>query len=177
MKTITDNDLPERKKTRLDEYDYSTAGAYFVTICTHNRIRILSNIRRGDPCGRPIVELSQLGKIADNAIPDIENKYDISIEKHVIMPNHIHMIVFIKDREMRATARVAPTLGNIIGGYKSLITNKWLNICKQHNITMGQIWQRGFYDHIIRTEQDYAQIWQYIDENPVKWESDEYYEQ
>lgn len=167
--------MDKRKPNRLPMFDYSQNGAYFITICTKNRKNILSDIRRGDPRGRPNLELTPIGQIADNTIEYIENKYDISIDKYVIMPNHIHMILLIDRDEKRATARVAHTVGNIIGGYKSLVSNQWLTKCKQRNLHMGTIWQRSFHDHVIRNELDYRCIWQYIDTNPVKWELDCYY--
>lgn len=66
-------------------------------------------------------------------------------------------------------------MGAIIGAYKSIVANEWLKICKRNKQTMGKLWQRGYYDHIIRNEQEYQKIWQYIDENPIKYEEDEYY--
>lgn len=167
--------MNRRKNNRLQDFDYSQNGAYFVTICTKDRGRILSDIRRGDPCGRPNIELSEIGKIAEKTISVIENMYDISVDKYVIMPNHIHMIILICHDDKRATARVAPTVGDIVGGYKSLISNQWLKICKQRNSHMGQIWQRSYYDHVIRNKSDYQRIWQYIDNNQIKWELDCYY--
>ena len=75
----------------------------------------------------------------------------------------------------RATARVAPTLSQIIGAYKSKVSYDYLQLCKKNNTQMGTLWQRSYYDHVIRNEADYLRIWQYIDENPAKWTEDEYY--
>jgi len=179
--------LPVRKTTRLYEYDYSLNGAYSITICTENRKNILSAIRRGDPCGRPHtpcgrpdfdtdikITLTELGEICKNKIEYIRTKYDISITKYVIMPNHIHMLILVT-KDTRATARAAPTIGDIIGGYKSIVANEWLKICKKNNVIMGQFWQRGYHDRIIRNEKEYQNQWQYIDENPMKWVDDKYY--
>ena len=176
------NQHPIRKIIRLKEYNYSQSGAYFITICTNDRKQILSEIRRGDPCGRPESELypeiktilSELGKICDEKIDYISDKYNITIPKYTIMPNHIHMLILI-EYQSRATARVAPTIGTIVGGYKSIVSIEWLKICKTNNQIMGKIWQRSYNDHIIRNEQDYNIKWQYIDENPAKWVEDEYY--
>ncbi len=173
------NGFPARKKIRLTNYDYSSCGAYFITICTHKKQNIFGTIRRGDPCGRPDIlcrpetELTVLGTIAHKIAEAVATKYNISIPKFVIMPNHVHLIIVLT--ESRATARVAPTLGNIVGAYKSLVTNEWLHICKQENRSMGEIWQRNYHEHVIRGEQDYSSIWQYIDENPAKWSDDEYF--
>ena len=89
------NTLPKRKSIRLKGYNYGSEGAYFVTICTHDKKCTLSRIRRDDPCGRPRIELTELGKIADKAVFAIENKYKVTVSYCSIMPNHIHLIIFI----------------------------------------------------------------------------------
>jgi len=167
--------LPSRKNMRLESYDYSSSGYYFITICTSNHKNTLAKIRRGDPCGRPNIYLSELGKICENTVATIKTMYNISVLNYVIMPNHIHLIISIDSNCERTTARVAPTIGLIIGSYKSIISHFWLAKCKEYNIHMGQIWQRGYHDHIIRNNSDYRRIWQYIDENPLKWTEDCYY--
>lgn len=102
----------------------------------------------------------------------IEEKYSVTISKYVIMPNHIHMLI---ELPKRAGASPAPTLSQVVGAYKSLVSNQWLQICKRKQIQMGTIWQRSFHDHIIRNEQDYLTKWNYIDTNPYRWSDDEYY--
>jgi len=165
------NDLPVRKNIRLKDYDYSQNGVYFITICIENRECGLSIIRRGDPCGRPEMTLTQLGEICKKTFNTIENTYIIKIDKYVIMPDHIHFIIFqTGDREGRHYGN-----GSIVGGYKSLVANEWLKICKSNNIFMGKLWQSNYHDHIIRDEEDYKTKWQYIDENPAKWADDEHY--
>jgi len=138
----------ERKQLRLKKYDYSKDGAYFITMCIYEKKKILCRIyRRGDPCGRPIIEYSVLGKIAENTIKVIENKFNVKIDKYVIMPNHIHMILII---ENRTTARVVAynkiedfissfftlrqrrkikkndTVSSIVSAYKSIIANEYV---------------------------------------------------
>ena len=162
----------ERKQTRLKYYDYGKNGAYFITICTNNHAKTLSNICRGDPCGRPKVEYSLLGKIVEKVLLSIPSMYDIKLDYYVIMPNHIHMILIIEER---ATTRVAPTIGSIVGAFKSLVSNEWLNLCKSKGIFTDKIWQRNYYDHVIRNEHDLYEIRKYIDENPLKWTLDKYY--
>lgn len=95
--------LPKRKQIRLPDYDYSTPGAYFVTICTQDRRCILSDIRRGDPCGRPSPDLTEYGIIVEQCLKQAESLYAVQIEPYVIMPNHIHFICRID--QVRATAR------------------------------------------------------------------------
>ena len=165
------NDLQKRKQIRLGEYDYSASGAYFVTICTKNRRCILSDIVGGGALDAPPVELTSYGKILDDEIQKSMRIYQhIQIDKYVIMPNHVHMIINIlydPNDTSRAPSRTNETIPAFVSMLKRF-TNKQ---CGE------KIWQRGFYDHVIRTQHDYAQIWQYVDENPTKWESDEYYEQ
>lgn len=159
--------LPKRKHPRLKEYDYSSNGAYFVTVCVKFRRNILGRIVGRDALIPPLVELTNLGEITKKYIENINSKYlGVCLPKYVIMPNHIHLIVHIhndtEDGGMRASR---PTLNTVIRSLKTLISRE---------IGFG-IWQDSFYDHIIRNENAYLQIWQYIDENPYKWQSDEYY--
>ena len=161
-------ELPKRKQIRLQKYDYSAPGAYFVTICTADRRCILSDIRRGDPCGRPSPILTRYGEIVEQCLRQTENLYAVRFEPYVIMPNHIHFICVID--QPRATTRVAPTLGNIVGALKSLSAN-----CCRENSLKGKLWQRGYHEHVIRNEQDYQEIWNYIDANPARWAEDQYH--
>ena len=162
-------DLPKRKQVRLPNYNYSTPGAYFVTVCTEDRRCILSSIRRGDPCGRPNLDYTRYGQIVEQCLRQTENLFSVRLEPYVIMPNHVHFICTI-DGE-RATARVAPTLGQIVGAWKSLCANQ----CRKAGLT-SKLWQRGFYEHVIRNDSDYCEIWAYIDGNPARWAEDRYYE-
>ena len=164
----------ERKATRLPEYDYNTAGAYFVTICTKNRRCILSKIV-GAIHESPLVELMPYGRIVDAIIVSLPDRYGIKIKKYVIMPNHIHLLISIEAEFLNGAILESPlqkhsTLSKAIGYLKM---NASKEIHKQgYN---DQIWQRGFYDHIVRNDDDYNAIWQYIDENPIKWELDKFY--
>lgn len=161
-------DLPVRKQIRLPGYEYSSPGAYFVTICTAGRRCILSDIRRGDPCGRPSLILSEYGKIVEQCLKQTESIYAVQIGSYVIMPNHIHLICEIE--YPRATARVAPTLGRIVGALKSLAANQ----CRKAGLN-GTLWQRGYFEHVIRNEEDSRQIREYIDNNPARWAEDRHY--
>ncbi|MBR5157698.1 MAG: transposase [Clostridia bacterium] len=154
--------LPKRKPTRLKEYDYGTPGAYFVTICTHNRECILSNIVGEGLCALPKNILTLIGKETEKSIQYINDNYiNVKIDKYVIMPNHIHLIVILDD----SGGHRDPPLQNIIGQLKSYTTNKFGSV----------LWQRSFHDHIIRNEKDYQKIWEYIDTNQLKWKEDCFY--
>ena len=167
---------PVRKNLRFKDYDYSTENAYFVTICTHNRQRLFCEIRRGDPCGRPIVEYTLLGNIAKKAFGYIEEKFNIMVLQYAIMPDHIHAIILIDEYGQNAGAGdrkgrpySAVSLPRIIGAYKSVISGEWLKICKENNCYMGRLWQRSYFDHIIRNHKDMQETIKYIYDNPIKW--------
>ena len=160
--------LPKRKPTRLPNYDYSRDGYYFITICTDNKKCILSNVV-GQGLAPAEIQLTVFGKIANTEITDLENRYkNIKIDKYVIMPNHIHAIIVIQNKTAGASS--CPTLSDIICTFKSITTRK----CHFINSNI-KIWQTSFHDHIIRNENDYLKIWNYIDTNPQKWEDDCFY--
>ncbi len=163
-------ELPNRKSTRLKDYDYSTPGAYFVTICTKGRREILSEIIVGaDVLDGPQNILYQYGEIANKHLLAMHNFYDnISIVKYVIMPNHIHLLIQITDGNNGPPRTSVPT--------KSLLSNFISTFKRFCNKEYGEnVWQRSFHDHIIRNEQDYVKIAEYIDTNPLTWELDCFY--
>lgn len=164
-------DFIQRKNLRLKGYDYSQNGAYFITICSADNLNIFSKIYvtrrdRARPC--PKLKLTRLGELCENAITETAQKFSVSITDYVIMPNHIHLIIVI-DNDLRTGASPVPTVSNIIRFYKSTIANEWLKICKEENRIMGKIWERSFYDHIIRDDEDYYIKARYIEENPLRW--------
>ena len=152
-------ELQTRKPNRLKNYDYSQNGAYFITICTKDRKQILSQVIVGEDTILPSIKLLEYGIIIDKSINEIPLHYDdVFVDNYVIMPNHIHLIIRINNNGRMVSA---PT---IIAGMKRYVSKQ-----------IGKsIWQKSFYDHIIRDDIDYQQIWQYIDENPTKWAEDKY---
>ena len=153
--------LPKRKLPRLAEYNYANGGYYFVTICTHNKNNLLGDING----------LNELGRIVRTELENIPAHFEnIKIDKYVIMSNHIHCIVVIDCDSGAERSRPFPTLSTIIGLYKSGVS-KQIHMVHPDVI----IWQKSFHDHIIKSEAEYRSIWQYIDENPVKWTEDKYY--
>ena len=156
--------FPNRKNQRLINYDYSTENYYFVTICTEEHKCILSHIV-GNGLDHSELVHTQFGKIVEKHLLNINVRYDsIKVDKYVIMPNHIHMIIkFGCDGEERS--RPFPTLSNVIGLFKSGVSRE-----------IGKsIWQKSFHDHIIRGINDYLEIQKYIENNPMKWNLDRYY--
>ena len=233
-------DLHKRKRIRLEGYDYSSPGAYFVTICTYNREHILGDIVVEQCVGQGLCScpmqqqqtcrLSDIGKIVRNEIENISDRYtNVKIDKNVIMPNHVHLIIVLEQQnaitvgqglcscpmqqqqrqgqpveqglcscptqqqqrqelcscptqqqqwqqwqqQPDVSTRHSPTIGDVVCVIKSLST-KTAN--KNDGTNGRKIWQFRFHDHIIRNEREYRKIWQYIDENPMKWENDCFYE-
>ena len=152
--------FPKRKEIRLGNYDYSTCGVYFITICTKQKKPLFWN-NVGATCGRPENEyqLSDCGIIVKNEIALLSSVYEsVRVDKYIVMPDHIHMLVSIVPDEF-GRPQVAPTISRVVQQFKGAITKK-----------VGfSLWQKGYYDHIIREQRDYDEIWQYIDENPLRW--------
>ena len=166
-----EKELPKRKHPRLDNYDYSSAGAYFVTICTQNRRCVLSRIvgRGLAPAEIMGVEYTSFGEIAEKQLFLLKDRYPyLAVDKYVIMPNHIHVIMILSGRAAGASPR--PTIADIVCAYKSLTTRE----CKKNGFE-GILFQTSFYEHIIRGREDYEEIVKYIYENPIRWYYDELY--
>ena len=158
--------LPKRKQNRLKEYNYSADGWYFITICTKGRMPILSRIVGSDILGAPQVQLLACGKIVEKNLQQLQTFYvNIKVEQYVIMPNHVHMILSVSNNGapgMSPPTKQCATIPLFVATLKRFC-NKELG---------KKIWQRSFYDHIIRNQNDGAEISRYIYENPVKWSSD-----
>ena len=170
MEMDREKDLPKRKSTRLTNFDYSSVGAYFVTICTENRRQILSYLVGGDVLDAPHdVELLPHGKIAEKYLNQFNNFYNhIKIDRYVIMPNHIHLILFVMNGGASRTS--PPTKQHSV---VSQFVSTFKRFC---NKEYGEnIWQRNFNDHIIRNREDYEEHLRYIHENPMRWYYDELY--
>ena len=171
MKMNNDNNFPKRKRNRLKDYDYASSGAYFITVCTKDRKNIFWEKDQPDFLGEDIVlppdkvRLSPYGKIAKEAINTIPDCYPhIELLEYVIMPNHIHMIIFVPyDSELIASPR--KNILTVVGQMKRYVSKK----------TNRSIWQKSFHDHIIRDKNDYEKISQYVYENPIKWQYDCFY--
>ncbi|MBQ3550449.1 MAG: transposase [Clostridia bacterium] len=184
-----DNNQPQRKNIRLKDYDYSTPGLYFVTVCTKDKKPILCRIvgtdansavslcrfatspshREGVFLGGPKVVMFEYGKIANEQIKNMTVFYDnVKVEKYVIMPNHIHFILSVAESASGPPGRSVPTnnaISNFVGTFKRFCNKKYGK----------NIWQARSNDHIIRGQHDYRKIWEYIDENPVRWTCDKFY--
>jgi len=167
----TAKELPIRKHPRLNNFDYGTSGAYFVTICTQNRRCVLSRIvgRGLAPAEMNVTEYTLFGEIAKKQLFLLEERYPfLAIDQYVIMPNHIHVILILNGEAAGASPR--PTVMDIVCAYKSLTTIE----CKKNSLS-DKLFQTSFYEHIIRGREDYDEIRKYIYENPMRWYYDELY--
>ena len=185
-------EIHHRRSIRIKEYDYSREGLYFITICTFNHACLFGHIDNGD------MAMTEYGNIVYNEwLQTGEMRKNIILNEFVVMPNHIHGIIEINDSTRRGTMpralvhretkrqgtkHCAPTeqfgkptsntIPTIVRGYKSTVT-KQINTIRK---TPGQpVWQRSYYEHIIRNEKSYNRISEYIRYNPEKWLQDKYY--
>ena len=163
-----------RKPTRLKGFDYSSVGAYFVTICTGDRRRVLSEVVKTElfvgeglapPAAFPThsVKLLPCGQIAEKQLRLLEERFpNVSVEDYMIMPDHIHVIILLK--EATGGASPPPTLNDVVCAFKSLTSRE----CKRQ-YGVETLFQRSFSEHIIRDETDYSVRKNYLRENPLRW--------
>ena len=195
--------IHHRRSIRLKGYDYSQAGAYFITICCEHRICRFGKIENNE------MILNELGNIAYNEWAKLAERFaNFELDVFQIMPNHMHGIIVLKNmvgagftpaqndgmvlgqsQVLGQPTGIAPTgiaptgiapttvstVGDIVGAYKSLVFNGCLEIYKSKNERMGKLWQRDYYEHIIRNDQSYQTISAYIINNPSKWGDDKFY--
>ena len=163
-----------RKDIRIPEFDYSQPGAFFVTIVTKDRKTLFGQVDNGK------MVLNNVGKLAEEVWLALPTHFpNVELGEWVIMPNHIHGIISINVEATHASPlpRIskgpAPgSIGAIIGSFKSAVTKRVHQISKNTN---NNLWQRNYYEHIIRNEQSYFTISKYIMNNPAKWEDDKFY--
>jgi putative transposase len=158
-----------RRSIRLKGYDYTSAGAYFVTVCAHSRQTVFE-----DPVLREILERTWHSQ--EQRFPGVV------LDCFCIMPNHIHFIVWLKSvgaplagahDAVRAGASPAPTLSEVVGAFKSIAATEWLKWLRQHAPhRSGRVWQRNYYERVIRNEDELSGIREYIHVNSSKWELD-----
>ena len=166
--------MPFRKPLRMSHYDYNTPGAYFLTFCTHNRKHFLSRIV-GAIHESPDTQLTTCGKILDAVMQNIPAHLHVTIDRYVIMPNHVHLIAVITEedalREIRESPLQSRSIMSKLIGYIKMNASKAI---RQHygDVT---VWQRGYHDHVIRNQEDYVSLAEYIQTNPLRWELDKLY--
>jgi REP element-mobilizing transposase RayT len=177
-----DPEKHRRSSIRLKDYDYSQAGAYFVTICTHNRECLFGEIGDGE------MGLNEPGIMVISGWEQLNERFTaVRIDAYVVMPNHIHGVIWlvgaplvgalddgIRATTRRATTRVAPTLGDVVGAFKSITTDEYIRGVKMLGWAPfpGRLWQRNYYEHIIRSDKALNAIRAYIQANPCQWQDD-----
>ena len=157
-----ENERVKRKLLRLQRFDYATHVYYFITICCKDKQHLLGRIVGAAYMPPVHVILSKTGEIAEkNLLAIEEHTPQVHIEKYVIMPNHLHMILSIEGSGEAAAGGIyaAPTVPRIMNSYKASVSRD----------AGFPIWQRSFYDHIIRNQPDFEETWKYIDNNPLRW--------
>ena len=158
-------ELPKRKSNRLSDYSYSQHGCYFLTLCSINKLPLFCRIKEGTVSEPPTIQLSNYGTIVEKQLQSMQDIYaDIHIEKYVIMPNHIHLLIFIRQSDS-SSQPANDRIPSLISTLKRF-TNKTAGVT---------LWQRSYYDHVIRDESDFLTRWKYIDDNPAKWMLDRFY--
>ena len=185
--------MRQRKSIRLKNYNYATAGYYFVTVCTQNRECLFGNIVNGK------ITINNIGKVANHWWNELPTKFEnVSLDTYQIMPNHFHGILIINsaigrdnrdiigrdNRDIIGRDNRAPTtLGQIVAFFKYQ-TTKYVNQLSvgagssrpetgsSRRGTIQKIWQRNYYEHIVRNENELQKIRKYIIENPIKWDND-----
>jgi len=197
---MSEKQFPQRKSPRLRGYDYSQEGAYFVTLCTHNRSSLFGDVINGE------MLLSSVGEIAQQEIEKIPEYWSrlVDIDMAVVMPNHVHIIVILvgtaflpsaslpsentssasytgatvgttflpsTDAQKPDTQKRVPTLGNVIGNYKAGVTR----LARRYMGDDCSIWQKRYHDHIIRNEESLNKIREYALYNPARWQDDTFY--
>jgi putative transposase len=186
--------IHHRRSIRLKGYDYSQAGLYFITVCCEDRKNRFGRVENNE------MILNELGIIAYHEWAKLSERFpNFELDVFQIMPNHMHGIIFLNTEVVGATLAavaqndddiidkgqpqgIAPTsmtitVGDIVGAYKSLVSNSCLEIFKSKDKIMGKLWQRNYYEHIIRNPEAYQRISDYIINNPAKWAEDKFCEE
>ncbi len=158
--------FPERKPTRMRAYSYSNVGYYFITICAENKEKLFGTIVGGGAFDAPQVQLSEIGKALDESIKTTNRISGVVVDKYVIMPNHLHLILIItKNENNNRFDRANEMIPHAVGTLKRFVNRK----------AEKNVFQRSYHDHVIRGERDYKKIWSYIDDNPRRWKDDCFY--
>ena len=166
-------DKHHRRSTRLDGYDYAQPGAYFVTVCTRGRACLFGHVVNGE------MHLNEAGEIARRCWEDIPAHFRaVELDAYVIMPNHVHGIIAVPRRGTACRAPTTerfgkPTVGSIptiVRSYKSSVT-RYVNVTRHASGT--PVWQRGYYEHVVRNDAELTAIRECIQANSAQWDDDE----
>jgi REP element-mobilizing transposase RayT len=169
--------IHHRRSIRLKGYDYAQEDLYFITICCQDKAHLFGEIVDGE------MILNECGEIANNCWLEIPNHYpNVGLHQHIIMPNHVHGIIEIKYKSNLITVfptvgandysplrSPSKTIGSIVRGFKIGVT-KWM----RQNTHIYDVWQRNYFENIVRNKQSYHQITKYIQNNPENWKDDRF---
>ena len=162
----------------MPAYDYSSPGAYFITICTHNRRCILSEISVGAIHESPEISvlLKEPGRCVQSAIEQLPTRFPgLLVDQYVIMPNHVHLLLRIEEeRAIRESPLQSDGKRSLIDKAVGYLKMNSSRIIHQTETSLS-VWQRSYYDHVIRGERDYWEILQYIETNPLRWCEDRFF--
>ena len=168
---------PRRRSLRLTGYDYAQAGAYFVTICTRDRVCLFGEVVEGS------MRLNAAGELATKLWSDIPTRFpETDLDLFIVMPNHVHGITVLPERLVgaplvgaRSQKTAVPAVGTIVGAFKSIFALKYIRGVKENDWQPfhRSVWQRNYYEHVIRDEADLGRVRRYIDENPLRWDFDD----
>ena len=154
-------DYPKRKLPRLRSYDYSKEGYYFITICTHEMKRLFGTTET----------LNEVCVVAEKELREISNHFDgVRVDRYVVMPNHIHMVLVLGCDGVTNREKKLPSVSTIVGLYKSGVSRKIRQMYPQMTV-----WQKSFYDTIIKNKDMYKEIIKYIYNNPITWDFEKYH--
>jgi len=160
------NKIYRNKTLRLKNYDYSQNGLYFITISTNNKNAYFGEIKEG------ILISNDAGTMVEKIWLEMFSRFDfIKLHHYIVMPNHFHSIVEITNGENTLH------IGRVIGAFKSISTNAYINGVHEYDWVgfEKRLWQKNYYEHIIRSEKSYLYISDYIATNPLKWKEDKFY--
>ncbi len=154
----------QRKSLRLKQYDYRQDGAYFVTVCVSNRDCILGRVVNDQ------MRLNSLGQTVADSLIWLARQYPyVELDECVVMPNHVHAILVLTGGSQNAPGRIK-TLGSLVAAFKSRSASSINTVRTTRGV---RVWQRGFYEHVVRDETDLERIRSYIRDNPAGWASDD----
>jgi putative transposase len=155
--------MQRRNSLRYPEYDYSTPGGYFVTICIHLNLHLFGSVEQGN------VHLTPAGEMAHEVLDNLPAFVpSLAVETFIVMPNHVHALVFLGvDPDV-----YSPSLGAVVSRFKSVTTTRYIAGVKDRGWPRfdARLWQRDYYEHIVRSDRGVERIREYIQGNPARWQ-------
>jgi REP element-mobilizing transposase RayT len=167
-----DPDKHHRRSIRLKNYDYASAGVYFVTICVQHRQPLFGKIVAQS------MQLNEAGQMIESVWQLLPERFPhIEMDEFVVMPNHFHGILVIHNRAglvPAPTTNIGPTLGDMVGAFKSITTHQYIQGVRKKDWPPfdGHLWQRNYWEHIIRNKGSLLRLREYVQSNPITWNQD-----